>query len=35
VYDKVLFLDATEVLQQTGRETGGRTLIQVSAVAVG
>jgi hypothetical protein len=35
LYDKVLFLDATEVLQQAGRETGGRTLIQVSAVGVG
>ena len=35
LYDKVLFLDATEVLQQAGQQTGGRTLIQVSAVGVG
>ena len=33
-YEKVLFLDATEVLQQTGRSSGGRTLVQVSAVGV-
>jgi len=35
VYEKVLFLDATEVLQQPGRESGGRTLVQISAVGVG
>lgn len=35
VYTQVLFLDSTEVLSQKGRETGGRTLIQVSAIGVG
>lgn len=33
-YERVQFLDAVEALQQVGQTSGGRTLIQVSAVAV-